>query len=258
MKTIDPDENEIYKFLGVKQADRIKNKEVYNRVKEEISRRMNMITRTELNDKNLVKVINMNVIPVAACSINVCKFPQSELTVLDQVIKRDLRKNNMLGRQASDERLYMKRKDGGRGLKSLRDVYEETRLHVGCYVFVSDNRWTKEAWRQEARKDCNSIKDEIILTIQTKGKTIQFEGEDMKLEGKILGRELKAIWKQVKQCFKKCSEEKRLKQYRKKEMQSEIYKKTRQKVQYMTMSLTPRKTSAIMSVLEQMAETRAT
>ena len=105
MKTIDPDENEIYKFLGVEQADGIKKKEVYNRVKEEISRRMNIITRTELNDKNLVKAINAKVIPVAAYPMNVCKFTQSELTELDQVIKRDLRKNNILGRQASNERL---------------------------------------------------------------------------------------------------------------------------------------------------------
>ena len=47
------------------------------------------------------------------------------------------------------------------------------------------------------------MKDEIILTMQTKGKTVQFEGEDMKLEGKILGRELKPIWKQVKNATKK-------------------------------------------------------
>ena len=66
MKTIDPDENENYKLLGVEQADEIKRKEVYNRVKEEISRRMNIITRTELNDKNLVKAINTKTIPVAA------------------------------------------------------------------------------------------------------------------------------------------------------------------------------------------------
>ena len=140
---------------------------------------MNIITRTELNDKNLVKAINTKVTPVAAYPMNVCKF---EFTELDQVIKRDLRKNNMLGRQASDERLYMKRKDGGRGLKSLKEVYEEARLRVGCYMFVSNNRWIKEAWKQEARKMSNAIKDEIILTMQTKGKTIQFEGEDIKLE----------------------------------------------------------------------------
>ena len=77
---------------------------MYSRIKEKISKRMNIITRIELNDQSLVKAINTKVIPVAAYSMNVCKFTQSELTELDQVIKRDLRKNNMLGRQASDER----------------------------------------------------------------------------------------------------------------------------------------------------------
>ena len=66
MKTLDPDENKIYM--------RIKKKEVYNRVKEEIIRIINIITRTELNDKNLVKAINTKVIPVAAYRMNVYKF----------------------------------------------------------------------------------------------------------------------------------------------------------------------------------------
>ena len=209
---------------------------------------MNIITRTELNDKNLVKAINTKVKPVAAYPMNVCKF---EFTELDQVIKRDLRKNNMLGRQTSDERLYMKRKDGGRGLKSLKEVYEETRLRVGCYIFVSNNRWIKEAWKQEARKISNAIKDEIILTMQTKGKTMQFEGEDIKLEEKILDREFKPIWKQVKKWFKKGSEEKRLEQYRKKKMQSEIYKKQDKKCNiWLEQNLTARKILAIMSMLQ--------
>ena len=80
IKTIDPEENEIHKFLVVEQADKIKKEEVYNTAKEEISRRMNIITRTELNDKNLVNTVNTKIIPVAAYSMNVCKFTQSELT----------------------------------------------------------------------------------------------------------------------------------------------------------------------------------
>ena len=130
MKTIDPDENEIYKFLKVEPINGIKEKEVYNRVNEEISK-MNFITRTELNDKNLVEAINTKVTPITACSRNICKFTQSELMRLDQLIEKDLRKNNMLGRQESNERLYMKRKDGRAGLKSWRDVYDETRSCVG-------------------------------------------------------------------------------------------------------------------------------
>ena len=64
------------------------------------------------------------------------KSTQSELTELDQVIKRNLRKTNMLVWHVRDDRLYMKRKDWGRGHKSLRAVYEETRLHVGCYMLM--------------------------------------------------------------------------------------------------------------------------
>ena len=52
-------------------------------------------------------------------------------------------------------------------------------------MFVSD-RWIKEAWKQKGGKEGNSVKDEIILTMQRKGKTVQFEGENMKLEGKII------------------------------------------------------------------------
>ena len=39
-----------------------RKKEVYNKIKEQISRSVNMITRTELNDKNLVKAINTKII----------------------------------------------------------------------------------------------------------------------------------------------------------------------------------------------------
>ena len=67
---MDPEENEIYKFLGVEQTDGIKKKQMYNRVKEEVSRRMSIITRTELNDKNLVGALNTKVNTVAAYSLS--------------------------------------------------------------------------------------------------------------------------------------------------------------------------------------------
>ena len=124
-------------------------------------------------------------------------------------------------------------------------------------MFVPDNRWIEEAWKQETRKELNSTKDEIILTMQTKGKTVQFE-EDMKLEEKILDREFKPIWKQVKKCFKKGIEVKRLKQYRKKEMQSEIFNKQGKKYNmWLEQNSTPGKSSAIMLMIDQIVETRA-
>ena len=119
MKTMDTDENEIYNFLGTEQADVIRIKTVFERVKEEVSKRLKMIANTKLNDENLIKTINMKVILVAAYAMNICRFNASELKELDQKIKRELRGKNMLEKQVSDEQLYLKRDKVGRGLKSL-------------------------------------------------------------------------------------------------------------------------------------------
>ena len=122
MKTIDPDENETYKFLGIEQADGIKTKKDFERVKSKVNKRFKMLTNIELNDGNLVCAINTKVISAAAYPMNVCKFTDGELKELDQVTKCEMRSKNMLGKQSSDERLFLIREDGGRGIKSLRDI----------------------------------------------------------------------------------------------------------------------------------------
>ena len=83
------------------------------------------------------------------------------------MVRRELRSRNMLGRQGSDERLYIKREDGGRGLKSMRDVYKETRLRVTCYMAMakSTNEWIKVAWKREMLKNENSMIDEAVAII---------------------------------------------------------------------------------------------
>ena len=35
----------------------------------------------------------------------------------------------------------LKREDGGRGIKSLKDIYKETKLRVDCYMTCSENNW---------------------------------------------------------------------------------------------------------------------
>ena len=98
MKTMDPDKYEIYKFLGIEHVDRIKTKKIFERVKGKVNKRVKMLTNTELNDVNLVRAINTKVIPVAAYPMNVCKFNGGELKELDQVIKRELRSKNIVGK----------------------------------------------------------------------------------------------------------------------------------------------------------------
>ena len=59
--------------------------------------------------------------------MNVCKFSKGELSELGEIVKRQLRSKQMLGKQASCERLSLKREDGGRKSKPMRDVYKLAR-----------------------------------------------------------------------------------------------------------------------------------
>ena len=96
---IDADENDIFKLWGIEQADGIKTNKVFERLKDEVNKRVKMLTNTELNDMNSIPSIDIKVTPVAAYPINICKFTDRELKELDQVIKHELRSKNMLGKQ---------------------------------------------------------------------------------------------------------------------------------------------------------------
>ena len=81
--------------------------------------------------------------------MNVCNLGKGNLEELDKIVKTTPREKGFHGEQASDERLYAKREDGGRGLKSFKEVYDETKVRVACYMATSNNEWIKVSWRNE-------------------------------------------------------------------------------------------------------------
>ena len=108
MKALDPKQNEHYKFLGCEQAEQIDTDTVYERVKAEMAKRMKALASTELYERNLIKTINTRVVPVASYVMDVCEFNQKQIDDPDKLIKKALRNKGMRGRQANDERLYLK------------------------------------------------------------------------------------------------------------------------------------------------------
>ena len=258
MITMNPDDNEIYKFLGLEQADGIKTKNVLERVKGEVKKRVSMLTETQLNDINLTRAINGKVIPVASYAMNICKFNDGELKELNQIIKNDLRKMNMHGRQSSDERLYLKRKHGGRGIKSMHDAYRETRMRVACYMACSENKWIKAAWARELKKEESSIVEEAMITASNAGFDIEFEEGNIKINGELIEGGWKPAWKRLKEKLKEGIKSKRIDNYMAKEQQSKLYRVHDEECHvWLKQNMSPTKTSSIMAMLEQMVETRA-
>ena len=91
MKALDPEQREIYKFLGYEQAEKIDMERGTERVKAETQNRMNALVQQDLYDKNLIKAINRTVIPVAGYVMNICTFTKQKLDELDKAIKKILR-----------------------------------------------------------------------------------------------------------------------------------------------------------------------
>ena len=111
--------------------------------------------------------------------MNVCQFTQKELYDFDMLVKDILLKRGMLGRQESDERLYLKRQDGGHGLKSLRQVYKQTKMRVATYMVCSTSSWIKIAWKREYNGGYKSLKKEAEQVLCKVGVEGQFREEEV-------------------------------------------------------------------------------
>ena len=96
MQALDANVDDTYRFLGVEQAEGIK--EALLRVKNEMQKRLISLISKELSDKNLIRAIKYKVIPEVAYPMSVYNFSEIELKELDHMIKTELRSNNMLGR----------------------------------------------------------------------------------------------------------------------------------------------------------------
>ena len=217
------------------------------------------LIKTELNDANLIKAINVKVVPVATYAMTICRFNIAELRTLDQIIKRGFRGKYMLGKQASDERLHLKRTRGERGLKLLRDAYKETRLRVALYMAKWSNRWIRAAWERETNKEENAIEVETINTMGEVGVRIRFGDGAIHIENETIDEDMeyKPTWRKIKNKLQKQIEEKRIEMYKTKEQQSQTYSEQEEECYaWLNQSLHSRKTASIMTMLEQMVEKR--
>ena len=135
-------------------------KRVMERMKNEIMRRLDHLMGLHLNDQNLMKAINCRVISVAGYVMNVCNLGKGELGELNNIVKSSLRREGFHRRQSSDQRLLTNRREGGRGLKSFKELYDETKTRVACYMATSTDEWIEVTWKNEMSKEQTSLKRE--------------------------------------------------------------------------------------------------
>ena len=257
MNALDPDKNEIYKFLGREQGNGIDVKCVMERVKAEVRKRLEQLIGKQLNDENLMKAINCRVIPVAGYVMNVCTLGKGDLEDLDMIVKSVLRREGFHGRQSSDERLYTKRKAGGRGLKSFREVYDETKTRVACYMATSTNEWICAAWKSDMQKEHTSLKREAETVMRKVDAPVIFD-QGAVIISENRQTEWKAGWQTLKEILAEGQKRNKKRSFAEKRLQSEVPSQYEEEdYGWLKCNTDPRKTASIFALQEQMIETRA-
>ena len=257
MKALDPQKNDVCKFLGCEQSDDIDVKKVLERVKKETKKRTEHLVKLYLNDKNLMKAINCRVIPVSGYIVNVCMIRKGELEELDKTVKDILRERKFHRRQANDERLYMRREEGGRGLISFKDVCACTKVRVACYMAASTGKWIKVAWANECSKEHTSAKktaEEVMAEIKV---DVEFGMGNVSVGNKTADN-WKTAWKILRTKLQQGLQRNKMKRLSQKNMQSEIPRNhTTDDYRRLKCNTDPAKTAAVFSMQEQMVETMA-
>lgn len=128
-----------YKYLGVWESDRVENALMKEKIEGEYFRRVRKILKTKLRAGNMMKAINTWAVTLFRYSAGVVHWTQEETERIDRKSRKLIKMYGGVHPRADVDRLYVRRKDGGRALKSVCDVIIEEEQSLWSYVAEKDN-----------------------------------------------------------------------------------------------------------------------
>ena len=124
------EENESYKYL----ADTIKQVSMKDTIRKEYLRRTRKLLETKLSCRNLIKGINTWAVPLVRYSGPFLKCIREELKQMDQRTRKLMTMHKALYPRDDVDRLYVSRKEGGRGLTSIEDSVDVSIQRLEDYI----------------------------------------------------------------------------------------------------------------------------
>uniref|UniRef100_H3AYE9 Reverse transcriptase domain-containing protein n=1 Tax=Latimeria chalumnae TaxID=7897 RepID=H3AYE9_LATCH len=123
------EEGEAYKYLGVLELDNIQHK-MNEKIKAKYNRRVRKILKSKLSGENMIRAINQYAVPVIGYTAGIVDWTQE----LDRKTRKQMNIHGMVHPRADTDKLYVKRKEGGRGLRSIEDMINIEKLALRDYV----------------------------------------------------------------------------------------------------------------------------
>ena len=127
-------ENENYKYLGILEADTIKQVEMKEKIQKEYLRRTRKLLDTKLNSRNLIRGINTWDVTLVRYSGPFLQWTRHELKQTDQITRKLMTMYKASHPRDDVDRLYVSRKEGGRGLASIEDSVDASIQLLKDYI----------------------------------------------------------------------------------------------------------------------------
>ena len=116
------------------EADTIKQVQMKDMIRKEYLRRTRKLLETKLSSRNLIKEINTWAGPLVRYSGSFLKWTRDELKQMDQRTRKLMTMHKALHPRDDVDRLYVYRKEGGRGLTSIEDSVDASIQRLEDYM----------------------------------------------------------------------------------------------------------------------------
>ena len=128
-------------------------------IRKEYLRRTRKLLETKLSSRNLIKGINTWAVPHVRYSGPFFKWTREELKQLDQRTRKLMTMHKALHPRDDVDRLYVSRKEGGRGLASIEDTVDASIQRLEDYIVKHE-----QGLITTIRNDTDNTIDERITT----------------------------------------------------------------------------------------------
>ena len=133
-------EGESYKYLGILEVDKFLEERMKLNVLKEYIRKLRKVLKSKLNGGNLVHGVNTWAVSLLRYSAAFVSWRKSELEANDRKTRKLFTIYGALHPKSDVDRLYIPRKEGGRGLISIKDCVELAIRGLEVYVHGCEER----------------------------------------------------------------------------------------------------------------------
>ena len=152
-------DEEGYKYLAILQLDQTLNTKMKGKITSEYTRGVKKLCTSKLNGGNLICGINTWAVSVVRYSAGIVDWTTEEVASMDRKTRKILAMNGCLHTRSNVARLYLPRKEGGRGMIGIEECVKREGKSLHGYLSESTEWMLQAALKEKIIVEEDSLQD---------------------------------------------------------------------------------------------------